>query len=109
MKGEDSPSVTFYVNEYDYDYDLSDVKVTKRKPLTLEHFDEFFELLPSLAESERSWTVERAAVEARDYDLKTVNPNAIAQGDSRTPEELIALIEEKGREVTEALERLKRS
>ena len=38
-------------------YDLSDVKVLKKTPLTLGHFDEFFRLLPSRGESERSWTV----------------------------------------------------
>ena len=28
-------------------------------------------------------------IEARDYDLKAVNPNAVIQTDNRTPEELI--------------------
>lgn len=37
------------------------------------------------------------------YDLKAVNPNRKQVVDRRTPEELIALIEAKGREVTEAL------
>ena len=56
-------------------YDLSDVKVGKKTPLTLDSFDDFFRLLPSRADSERSWTVERADIEARNYDLKAVNPN----------------------------------
>jgi type I restriction enzyme M protein len=88
-------------------YDLSDVKVTKRKPLTLEAFEEFFELLPDRADSERSWTVTRADIEARNYDLKAVNPNAVVEEDTRTPEELLDLIEEKQREVAEALARLR--
>ncbi len=49
-------------------YDLSDVKVGKKTPLTLEKFGEFLELLPERADSERSWTVDfkarRAAAEA---------------------------------------------
>ena len=45
-------------------YDLSDVKVTKKQPLTLDRFDEFFELLPSRADSEHSWTVTRDEIEA---------------------------------------------
>lgn len=36
-------------------YDLSDVKVTKRKPLTLAHFQDFFECLPERTDSELSW------------------------------------------------------
>jgi type I restriction enzyme M protein len=52
-------------------YDLSDLKVRKKSPLTLAHFEEFFRLLPQRADSERSWTVDlderkrRAAEEAR--------------------------------------------
>ncbi len=89
-------------------YDLSGTKVTKRKPLTIKDFEDFLTLLPQRAESERSWTIERAAIEARNFDLKAVNPNALVDQDTRTPEELIAIIEEKGREVNEALNRLKK-
>ncbi len=89
-------------------YDLSDVKVTKRKPLTLSHFDEFFTLLPNRAESARSWTVSREEIEARKYDLKAVNPNRPSDADTRTPQELIALIETHGEEMREALAELKR-
>ena len=42
-------------------YDLSDVKVGKKTPLTTAHFDEMLQLLPSRADSERSWTVNIAA------------------------------------------------
>jgi type I restriction enzyme M protein len=84
-------------------YDLSGVKVGKRSPLTLAHFEEFFRLLPDRADGERSWTVQRAEIEARNFDLKAVNPNARREEDTRTPEELLDLIEAKGREVSEAL------
>ena len=47
--------------------------------------------------------MERPAVQGKNYDLKAVNPNARAAKDTRTPEELLDLIESKGREVTEAL------
>ena len=46
-------------------YDLSTIKVTKRQPLTLSHFDEFFQLLPCRQDSERSWTVSRSEIEAK--------------------------------------------
>jgi type I restriction enzyme M protein len=89
-------------------YDLSDVKVGKKSPLTMEKFEEFFRLLPTQADSEHSWTIERKEIEARGYDLKAVNPHAKKDGDTRTPEELLDLIDAKGREVTEAIATLRR-
>jgi type I restriction enzyme M protein len=88
-------------------YDLSDVKVGKKRPLTLAHFEEFFRLLPDRGESERSWTVDRKDLEARGYDLKAVNPHARRDEDERTPEELLDLIDARGREVTEAIAALR--
>ena len=89
-------------------YDLSDIKVGKKRPFTLDRFDEFFRLLPERTESERSWTVTRKDIEAKGYDLKAVNPNARNVEDTRTPEELLDLIETKGREVAEALATLRK-
>ncbi len=88
-------------------FDLSDVKVTKKQPLTLDRFEELFALAPSRADSPRSWTVTREELEARGYDLKAVNPTAKAAGDTRTPLELLDEIEARGREVDEALARLR--
>jgi type I restriction enzyme M protein len=42
-------------------YDLSDVKVGKKAPLTREQFTDFFQLLPERRASERSWSVPFAA------------------------------------------------
>ena len=39
-------------------YDCSSIKVGKRTPFTLEHFNHFFELLPTLSDSENSWTID---------------------------------------------------
>ncbi len=155
-------------------YDLSDMKVGKKTPLTQSHFEDFFRLLPSRGDSERSWTVdfagklqqaieearphrERAAElfaaatsldekvrekrrakstkaeelasleeqlkstlrDARDaqakaegieeavYDLKAVNPNRTNNEDTRTPAELLDIIDAKGREADAALSRLR--
>jgi type I restriction enzyme M protein len=90
-------------------YDLSDIKVGKRTPFTLDRFDDFFRLLPMRADSERSWTVTRKEIEARNFDLKAVNPNAKSEEDTRTPEELLDLIDAKGREVSEALAALRKT
>ncbi|MFN5515729.1 MAG: N-6 DNA methylase, partial [Cyanobacteriota bacterium] len=67
-------------------YDLSDIKVLKKNPLTADHFADFFKLLPTRGDSERSWTVTREEIEAKNYDLKAVNPNAPDQEDTRRPE-----------------------
>ena len=88
-------------------YDVSDVKVGKRTPFTLDRLADFLRLLPDRSDSDRSWTVTREAIEAKNYDLKAVNPNAKAGGDARTPEELLDIIEAKGREVAEALASLR--
>ena len=61
------------------------------------HLDEFFKLLPGREESENSWTVTRQEIEEKNYDLKAVNPNKVEYFDTRTPDEFIALIEEKGK------------
>jgi hypothetical protein len=50
------------------------IKVGKPTPLTLERFDDFFRLLPARAASECSWTVIREEIEAKNFDLKAVNP-----------------------------------
>jgi type I restriction enzyme M protein len=89
-------------------YDLSGVKVGKKSPLTLEKFEEFFRLLPTRGDGEHSWTVERKEIEARGYDLKAVNPHARRDEDTRTPEELLEIIEAKGREVADAVAELRR-
>jgi type I restriction enzyme M protein len=52
-KGEQTERVWYY--------DLSDVKVGKKTPLTQSHFDDFFKLLPQRADSPRSWTIDFAA------------------------------------------------
>lgn len=41
-------------------YDLSDIKVGKKTPMTLAQFDDFFARLPNREDSERSWTVDFA-------------------------------------------------
>ncbi|TRZ53636.1 hypothetical protein D4S03_01440, partial [bacterium] len=86
----------------------SDVKVTKKSPLMLTHFEEFSKLLPARSESEHSWTVPRKDIETNNYDLKAVNPNRKDESDTRTPEELLDIIESKGREVEAAIASLRK-
>jgi hypothetical protein len=72
-------------------YDISHVKVSKKTALALAHFEAFFRLVPDRAHSEHSWAVTRQDTEAKNYDLKAVNPNARAQEHTCTPEELLDL------------------
>ena len=82
-------------------------RFTKTSPLTLDHFREFFELLPERADSERSWTMSREEIEERGYDLKAVNPHRVEDTDTRTPEELLDEIARHGRELEDALAELR--
>jgi len=97
-KGKQTESVWYY--------DLSDVKVRKKQPLTLAHFDDFFRLLPTRPETDKSWNV-RAADLKKNFDLKAVNPRAKNETDTRTPQDLYAIIEAKQKEIADALARLK--
>ena len=89
-------------------YDLSDIKVGKKRPFTLKHFEEFFKSLPKRGDSNHSWTVTRKEIEDKNFDLKAVNSHAKVEEDTRTPEELIAVMESKGKEIAELLALLKK-
>jgi type I restriction enzyme M protein len=75
-------------------YDLSWLKVTKKRPLTIHDFEDFFELLPARGDSDRSWTVTRDVLDARRLDLKAVNPKVEAPPDTRSPQQLLADIDD---------------
>lgn len=92
-------------------YDLADVHVTKRKPLTLSHFEDFLErvkLDPAdpECESERSWWRDVSDIEAHDFDMRAQNPNAPDTTDQRSVAELATIIEEAQQDVSEALAQL---
>jgi type I restriction enzyme M protein len=157
-------------------YDLTDIKVGKKTPLLLKHFEDFFKRLPKFEDSPLSWSVDiverrktaaaevqpfkdeaaknkqqaaawnqrlkelkkakkkdKAAIEKAEegvkqfakaakeaekkaadienavYDLKAVNPNKKPVVDTRTPEELLDIIEQKGKEISKALSMLRNS
>ena len=98
-KGEPTKEVWYY--------DLSDIHVTKKQQLTIEHFEEFFNLLPERASSEHSWSVPIEEIQGKDYDLKAVNPNRKVEEDTRTPEELLSIIEAQEKEISGAIATLR--
>jgi type I restriction enzyme M protein len=90
-------------------YDLSDIEIKKNQLLTFSDFDEFFELLPIFGDSENSWTVTNQEIESNNYDLKAVNPHVKAVDiDPRSTDELIDIIEEKGRDIQDLLAGLRK-
>lgn len=54
----------------------------------------------------RDLEAEASAIDAATFDLKAVNPNAVAMADDRTPAQIIASIGEQGRIMAQALGRL---
>lgn len=63
-------------------YDLSDVKIGKKTPITLRNFEEFFQLLPKRSDSKQSWTMDfsarlqKALEEARPHREKAAELSA---------------------------------
>jgi type I restriction enzyme M protein len=88
-------------------YDMSDVKVNKSNPFTIDKLDEFFALLPARADSPHSWTVDRRTLEDKDFDLKAVNPWMPPAPEEHTIAELLTIIEDKAASITEAVGSLK--
>jgi len=56
----------------------------------------------------RDLEAQAAAIDAAVFDLKAVNPNAVASIDTRTPAEIILSIEKQSKVVSDALSRLRR-
>lgn len=91
-------------------YDMSDIKVRKKLPFTLDKFEDFFTRLSSDKESDkisnRSWFIDIETIRSKNYDIKAVNPN-IKEKVIPRPEELIKVIEESQEKIHESLKRLK--
>ena len=91
-------------------YDMSDIKVRKKLPFTLDKFDDFFTRLSSDKEkdkiSDKSWFIDIEMIKNKNYDIKAVNPN-IKEKVIPKPEELIKIIEESQAKINESLKRLK--
>ncbi len=49
-------------------YDLADVKIGKKTPMMLRHFEEFFQLLPKRGDGKQSWTLDFSARQQKSLD-----------------------------------------
>jgi type I restriction enzyme M protein len=109
-KGEATQRVWYY--DMTLTQEFKPRKVNKSNPLLLEDFQDFFRRLALPADdpdriSERSWYVSVDEIRAKNYDLKATNDNAPDLSDKRTPEQLIAIIEEAQAEIEKGLQALK--
>jgi len=73
----------------------------------VKQLEEFLELLNNKEASENSWRVSIGEIQKKNYDIKAINPNRKEKEDTRTPEELIALIESQSSEISKALSNLR--
>jgi type I restriction enzyme M protein len=87
--------------------ELEELKKEKKAQAILDQIDDLAKQHRVISKEARELKAKAKAIEDAVYDLKAVNPNAQIEEDTRTPEELIDIIEEKGKEVAEALARLK--
>ena len=91
-------------------YDLSEIKVRKKLPFTLDKFDDFFERLKSDKESdklsEKSWFVDIEEIKKKNYDIKAANPS-IKERAIPKAQELIKIIEDSQERIDLNLKKLK--
>jgi len=66
----------------------------KTNPLNERDLTEFVDMAKTQALSENSWLVDIDSVNTSTYDLTVNNPNRVEEVDNRTPQEIIAEIEE---------------
>ncbi len=79
----------------------------KTNPLNERDLEDFVQSAKTQAQTENSWSVDIAGINTDTWDLTVNNPNRVEQVDNRTPQEIIAEIEELDRQAAEALQAIK--
>ena len=75
----------------------------KTNPLNDDDLAEFVKLQKTLADSEKSWTVDAGDVDRETFELTVKNPNAPEEAPLRSPEEILKEIEALGAEAAKVL------
>ncbi len=75
----------------------------KAKPRDEAAIAEAEDKIKTLTKEAKEAAAKAKEIEDAVYDLKAVNPNKKPKVDTRTPEELLDVIEAKGKEIAEAL------
>ena len=79
----------------------------KTNSLNIDDFKEFLDIQSDKLESENSWTVKQNDLDIDNYYLAVNNPNKVEEVDNRTPQEIIAEIEQLDMKASEALKAIK--
>jgi len=82
------------------------LKRLKKEKADKEAIAELNDRIKERTKAARDLEAKAADIDAAVFDLKAVNPNAVVKVDTRTPQEIIANIEEQGRIVSSAMENL---
>lgn len=77
-------------------------KLTKNKPITDKHLEEFVELYSSRETTDRSWTISASKL-AEDYDLSAKNPAKQKDADHLAPRDILKQIRTKEKLVSSLL------
>ena len=84
---------------------MSELK--KAKPAPKKKIEEANQRIKELTKEARQLARRAQDIENAVYDLKAVNPNKQIEEDTRTPAELLDIVEKKGRDAAEALTTLR--
>ena len=79
----------------------------KTNPLNQKDMTEFVQMSKTHEASDNSWVIDIADVNKDIYDLTVNNPNIVEEVDNRTPQEIIAEIEQLDAKASEALKAIK--
>ena len=79
----------------------------KTNPLNQKDMAEFVQMSKTHEEGYNSWVVDVADINKGTYDLTVNNPNIVEEVDNRTPQEIIAEIEQLDAKASEALKAIK--
>jgi len=79
----------------------------KTNPLNQKDMAEFVQISKTHEESDNSWLIDVADINKDTYDLNVSNPNTVEEVDNRTPQEIIAEIEQLDAKASEALKAIK--
>lgn len=79
----------------------------KTNPLNQKDMAEFVQMSKTYEASDNSWVIDVADIDKDTYDLSVNNPNTIQEVDNRTPQEIIAEIEQLDVKASEALKAIK--
>ncbi len=82
-------------------------KLGKTNPLTDDDLIDFIDRQRTFADSEQSWSVEAAAIDAKTFDLSVKNPNNNDTVQHRPPQEILKEIAALDKEAATVLGKIK--